>query len=67
MDNFEVRNRHYTALGGGGPWSDLGSYFCSSEMMLKKKCVECERWNLSLFELCASRRVDSNGATESFW
>jgi hypothetical protein len=34
MDNLEVQNRHYTAL--GGPWSDLGGDFCSSEMMQKK-------------------------------
>ena len=34
MEQFEVQNRHYTAL--GGPWSDFGSHFCSSEMMRTK-------------------------------
>jgi hypothetical protein len=34
MKHFEVQNPHYTAR--GGPWSDFGSHFCSSEMMRKK-------------------------------
>ena len=33
MHRVEVQNPHYTPL--GGPWSDLGSHFRSSEMMRK--------------------------------
>ena len=46
MHSFEVQNPHYTPL--GGPWSDLGSDFCSSETMRKKwsekKRVDAPFW-----------------------
>ena len=35
--------------------------------MLKQLCVVYGRWKLTFFELCASRRDHSNGATESVW